>query len=56
MSIYTNFDHFSSVDTPFYYYDIGLLQKTIKTAKKALGTGPYQIHYALKENSIRWCG
>ena len=53
MSIYTNFDHFSSVDTPFYYYDIGLLQKTIKTAKKALGNGPYQIHYALKANCNR---
>jgi len=53
MSIYTNVDQFSSVDTPFYYYDIGLLQKTIKTAKEALGNGPYQIHYAFKANSNR---
>ena len=27
--------------------------KTIKTAKEALGNGPYQIHYALKANSNR---
>ena len=53
MSIYTNLDHFSYIDTPFYYYDIGLLQKTIKMAKEALGNGPYQIHYALKANSNR---
>ena len=53
MSIYTNLDHFSYIDTPFYYYDIGLLQKTIKTAKEALGNGPYQVHYALKANSNR---
>ena len=53
MSIYTNFNHFSSIDTPFYYYDIGLLQKTIETAKEALGNGPYQIHYALKANPNR---
>ena len=53
MSIYTNLDHFSFIDTPFYYYDISLLQKTIKTAKEALGNGPYKVHYALKANSNR---
>ncbi len=53
MSIYTNIDNFQSIDTPFYYYDIALLQKTIKTAQEALGNGPYQIHYAFKANSNR---
>ena len=53
MSIYTNLDHFRSIDTPFYYYDIALLQKTIRTAQEALGNGPYQIHYAFKANSNR---
>jgi len=53
MSIYTNSDHFRSIETPFYYYDTDLLQKTIKTAQKGLGNGPYQIHYAFKANSNR---
>ena len=53
MSIYTNSDHFRSIETPFYYYDTALLQKTIKTAQKGLGNGPYQIHYAFKANSNR---
>jgi diaminopimelate decarboxylase len=53
MSIYTNSDHFRSIETPFYYYDIALLQKTIRTAQEALGKGPYQIHYAFKANSNR---
>ena len=47
MSIYANVDHFRSIETPFYYYDIALLQKTIRRAQEALGKGPYQIHYAL---------
>ena len=53
MSIYTNSDHFRSIETPFYYYDIPLLQKTIRTAQEALGNCPYQIHYAFKANSNR---
>ena len=53
MSIYTNVDHFRSIETPFYYYDIALLQKTIRRAQEALGKGPYQIHYAFKANSNR---
>ena len=53
MSIYTNVGHFRSIETPFYYYDVALLQKTIRRAQEALGKGPYQIHYAFKANSNR---
>lgn len=41
---------FSGKVTPFYYYDIDLLKKTLATVKKA-APKEYHIHYALKANS-----
>ncbi len=43
-------NYFNTLETPFYYYDLGLLQKTLETIKK---TAPesYHIHYALKANA-----
>jgi diaminopimelate decarboxylase len=40
---------FSGRATPFYYYDTGLLRRTLKAASEA--AGEYHVHYALKANS-----
>lgn len=45
-------DRFRSQNTPFYYYDMALLQRTLDAAKQA--AAPYQgfrIHYAVKANA-----
>ena len=39
----------SQQETPFYYYDLTLLQNTISTLIAA--AGDYQVHYALKANA-----
>lgn len=41
---------FQSLETPFYYYDLDLLQKTIEAIKQAKEK-TYHIHYALKANA-----
>ncbi|MDX2174450.1 MAG: diaminopimelate decarboxylase [Bacteroidota bacterium] len=41
---------FKTIETPFYYYDTALLQKTIDAIKKA-APSHYHIHYALKANA-----
>jgi diaminopimelate decarboxylase len=43
-------DYFNTLETPFYYYDTHLLQKTIEALKKAAPPS-YHIHYALKANA-----
>lgn len=43
-------EHFSSLETPFYFYDLGLLKKTLEELKKA-APAHYHIHYALKANA-----
>ncbi len=41
---------FAATPTPFYYYDLDVLRKTIDAIKKA-APKEYHIHYALKANS-----
>jgi len=41
---------FKSLETPFYYYDINLLEKTLSAISKA-APPEYHIHYALKANA-----
>lgn len=41
---------FKGHETPFYYYDLDLLQKTLQALKKAAPPS-YHIHYALKANA-----
>ncbi len=42
---------FQDLDTPFYYYDIELLRKTLDVvSEEGIGRG-YHIHYALKANA-----
>ena len=42
---------FSSLETPFYYYDLDLLKKTLGSLVKASSKKNYKVHYALKANS-----
>ena len=37
--------------TPFYWYDMDLLDETIQKAKKSADRFDYHVHYALKANS-----
>lgn len=41
---------FQSIETPFYYYDLGVLRATIAEIKKQLKNDHYHVHYALKAN------
>jgi diaminopimelate decarboxylase len=38
-------------ETPFYHYDMTLLNKTLQYIKKESEQYSYQVHYALKANS-----
>lgn len=42
---------FSSLPTPFYYYDVALLRKTLEAVKKASAKHDVEVHYALKANA-----
>lgn len=44
-------DRFNSLKTPFYYYDLELLQRTIAEACRYADDPRYHIHYALKANA-----
>ncbi len=43
-------DSFLNKETPFYYYDLGLLQSTLKTCTNAANQYKYHVHFALKAN------
>lgn len=42
---------FQSIETPFYYYDIELLNQTIETIQTEIEGKPFYVHYALKANT-----
>ncbi len=42
---------FSSIETPFYYYDNSLLRETLSLYTKLIGKYGYSAHYALKANA-----
>jgi len=42
---------FSLTPTPFFYYDLELLDQTLGSLKKASDEYDYQVHYALKANT-----
>lgn len=44
-------DKFSSLETPFYYYDIDLLRKTLENLTTEAGKYGYKVHYATKANA-----
>jgi len=41
---------FNNLETPFYYYDLNLLQQTLNACKDAAAEYNYHVHYALKAN------
>ena len=44
-------EKFRSLATPFYYYDVDLLKKTLDMVKAEAGKYNYLLHYAVKANS-----
>jgi len=44
-------EKFNSLETPFYYYDIELLSKTLEIISNESSKRNFKIHYALKANS-----
>lgn len=44
-------DRFQTLKTPFYYYDMDLLQRTVEEAQKCADDPRYHIHYAIKANA-----
>ena len=44
-------EKFQNTPTPFYYYDLGLLKRTIEALKKESDKYGYHVHYALKANA-----
>ncbi len=46
-------DRFETLKTPFYYYDMELLQKTLQTIQSQISGKNYHVHYALKANCNR---
>lgn len=41
-------DKFEQLDTPFYYYDLNLLRRTLKTIADSAPEQNFHVHYALK--------
>lgn len=46
-----NIQKFQNTPTPFYYYDLALLKKTLEALKKESDNYGYVVHYALKANA-----
>ncbi|HTN68860.1 MAG TPA: diaminopimelate decarboxylase [Dysgonamonadaceae bacterium] len=42
---------FNSIETPFYYYDVDLLQQTLNRIKSEIEDKQFHVHYALKANT-----
>jgi diaminopimelate decarboxylase len=41
----------NNVQTPFYFYDVALLQKTLRKINEEAGKYDFHVHYALKANA-----
>jgi diaminopimelate decarboxylase len=44
-------ERFRGIETPFYYYDLGILRSTLDIVKKESDLSGYKVHYAVKANS-----
>lgn len=44
-------EKFQTIDTPFYYYDIDLLRKTLQVVVNETASRGFHVHYALKANA-----
>jgi diaminopimelate decarboxylase len=47
----TVIEKFADIVTPFYYYDVDLLKRTLETVKKEADRRGYILHYATKANA-----
>ena len=45
------YQYFSKMETPFYYYDMGLLHENLRKLKQAAEKYNYRVHYAIKANA-----
>jgi diaminopimelate decarboxylase len=45
-----NISHFQQLETPFYYYDMGVLSQTLTTCRDAADKYGFHVHYAMKAN------
>src|ERR1700754_1481299 len=46
----TIINRFQNLETPFYYYDLGLLRQTLEACKTASDKYGFHVHYAMKAN------
>ena len=44
-------DTFANEQTPFYYYDLSLLESTLQEIKSCTTNEPFHVHYAVKANA-----
>lgn len=44
-------EKFKHLETPFYYYNMGVLGKTLKEAKESASKHKFHVHYAVKANA-----
>ena len=44
-------EKFEQLPTPFYYYDMQLLQRTLDVVKTESGKYGYHVHFAIKANA-----
>ena len=45
-------EKFGGLRTPFYYYDLGLLRRTLATVRESASPSPeFRVHYAVKANA-----
>lgn len=43
-------NRFQQLETPFYYYDLGILRKTLEACRAASSKYGFHVHYAMKAN------
>lgn len=47
----STYNYFNSQETPFYYYDMELLENSLISIKKEAAQYNYHVHYAIKANA-----
>lgn len=47
----SNIEKLGELNTPFFYYDLSVLDKTLASINEAVGDSPFHIHYAIKANT-----
>jgi len=45
-----NINKFNNLETPFYYYDMGILRQTLEACTNASAKYGFHVHYAMKAN------